>query len=248
MGTGLRKTINSLISPTKSGTAALKKYGMSMDDFRTKSGALKPLPKIMETINKHTDKLSKADKGAFFKAVFGTTGQQAAETLAQSSKALDGLVKKEREAEKTNYVQNLAQKNMASTQMQFKRLKTNLDAIAIDIGSSLLPAINKAIGAFSTWLQPGHEGARVLKDVKGGVKDLGDAVGNSSGTVLNYFGGLAEGLISVIKFDAKVISFFGHLVGGIVNLFHASKHSDGISVSLGKIAGAIIGIVGTLKY
>lgn len=251
-GTGLRKTINSLIAPTKGAQEALKKYGMSVDDFKNKDGSLKPLSKIMETINEHTDKLGKADKGAFFKAVFGTTGQQSAMVLAQNAKAMDELVKKEKDAEKTNYVQRLAQKNMQSTQMAMQRLKTNIDAIAIDIGNSLLPAVNQTIDAFSKFAGS-DEGQKTLKEIDKSFKGLAGTIADNAGNILNFFGGFVSGLADVVKFDSKVVSVFGDFGKAIKNMLpesvskRVSSFFSDFPNKLGKALGVVGGAILTFK-
>lgn len=242
-GTGLRKTINSLLAPTAAAQTALKKYGMSIDDFKDKKGALKSLPKIMETINKHTKDLGKADKGAFFKAVFGTTGQQAAETLAQSSKAMANLVEQERKAEKDNYVNRLAQKNMASTQMQAKILKQNLDAIAIDIGSTLLPQINKVVKAFSQWAES-SSGKSSLKEFKNEVAATGRVIGNNAGSIMNFLGGFAKGLMDVVSVTAKAVGGIGKLISWFGKFTGVGSNAPKI---LGEITGGLLGLTAVVK-
>lgn len=242
-GTGMRKVLNSLLAPTKGATDALKKYGMSMDDFKTKSGSLKQLPEIMKIINDHTKDLGKADKGAFFKAVFGTTGQQAAMVLSQNAKAMGELVEKEKKAESSNYVNRLAEKNMQSTQMQAKILKQNLDAIAIDIGSTLLPSMNKVIKAFSKWAES-TQGKSTLGEFKRGVESTGRVVANNSGNIMNFLGGFATGLMDVAKVSvdaAKVISW------PFREIMKMTGHSSDVAHGLGIVAGGLVGIVATLK-
>ena len=242
-GTGMRKVLNSLLAPTKGATAALQKYGMSMDDFKTKSGALKQLPDIMRIINKHTKDLGKADKGAFFKAVFGTTGQQAAMVLSQNADALDKLVQKEEKAERNNYVNRLAEKNMQSTQMQAKILKQNLDAIAIDIGSTLLPAMNQVVKAFSKWAES-SQGKNTLGEFRRGVESAGKVVARNSGNIMNFLGGFATGLMEVTKVSvgaAKIITW------PFREIMKLTGHSGDISHVLGLVAGGLVGIVATLK-
>ena len=198
----------------------------------------------MEIINEHTDKLGKADKGAFFKAVFGTTGQQSAMVLAQNAKAMDELVKKEKDAEKTNYVQRLAQKNMQSTQMAMQRLKTNIDAIAIDIGNSLLPAVNQTINAFSNFVGS-NEGQKTLKEIDKSFKGLAGTIADNAGSILNFFGGFVSGLADVVKFDSKVVNVFGDFGKAIKKMLpesvskRVSSFFDDFPNKLGKALGIV---------
>lgn len=242
-GTSLRKVINSLISPTKGASAALQKYGMSINDFKTKKGTLKPLSDIMKTINKHVGKLGKADRGAFFKAVFGTTGQNAAMILSQNAKEMGDLVKKEERAEKNNYVNQLAKKNMQSTQMQAKVLKTNIEAIAIDIGNVLLPSMNKVINAFSKWAESSN-GKSALGEFRKGVQAAGKVVANNAGNIMNFLGGFSTGLMDVAKVSVGAVKF---ITWPFREVAKYTGHSSDISRYLGIVAGGLVGIVATLK-
>lgn len=245
-GTGLRKTINSLTSPTKGATAALQKYGMTMDDFKTKSGALKSLPNIMRIINKHTKDLGKADKAAFFKAVFGTTGMQAARILADQADAMGKLVKQEKEAEKHDYVGDLAKKQMASTKMQLQLLKTRIQNIGVVLGSELLPAINKVGDAFNDWLKS-KNGKETIDALKDSMKALGKASGDSAPVVFNFLGGMVQGIAGVIKVASGFIKAVKGITGWFSKLFGISKHSGDIATFFGKVTGGIIGVIGAIK-
>ena len=253
-GTSLRKVIDSLLKPTRDAQTALKGVGLSVDDFKTKSGALKSLPQIFRLIEQHTAKLGKADKGAFFKALFGATGQQAGTILAQSmsqmakgNKNLEGLTKNIEKAEKGNgYVHKLAIKNMQSTQMQMQKLKMNVQDIAINMGKSLLPVVNQVATAFSDWLGS-KDGQKALKDFSDNVSGLGRVVGHNSKSIIAFLSGFVEGLSGVVKFSGKVLGFFGSLAGEIGKLTGASKLGSGLPKFIGETAGTILGLVGAYK-
>lgn len=242
-GTGLRKVFNSLTAPTKGAQEALQQYGMSVDDFKTKSGALKSLPEIMKTINKHTKNLGKADKAAFFKAVFGTTGQQAAMVLAQNAEQMQKLVDAEKKAEKHNYVHQLAEKNMATTQMQLQKLKTSIQDIAITMGNKLLPAINDVVAGFGKW-ESSKAGQKAIKDFGNAVAGVAKTIGRNSDSIMSFIGGFSEGLLGVIVPVAKFVGWIGKMVGGIGKFFGLSNKAP---QAAGIITGALIGIIGTFK-
>lgn len=253
-GTSLRKVIDSLLKPTRDAQTALKGVGLSVDDFKTKSGALKSLPQIFRIIEQHTARLGKADKGAFFKALFGATGQQAGTILAQSmsemakgNKNLGDLTKNIEKAEKGNgYVHKLAIKNMQSTQMQMQKLKMNIQDIAINMGKSLLPVVNQVATAFSNWLGS-KDGQKALKDFSDNVSGLGRVVGHNSKSIIAFLSGFVEGLSGVVKFSGKVLGFFGSLAGKIGKLTGASKLGSGLPKFIGETAGTILGLVGAYK-
>lgn len=244
-GTGLRKAINSLISPSKAGKAALQSVNLSLDDLKTKSGALKSLPSIMKLINKHTRELGKADKGAFFKALFGTTGMQAGMALAQNAEQLAKLTKEEKDAEKHNYIGRLAKKNMATAKGNMARLKQMVNAIAIDIGAQILPAINKVAYAASAWLGS-KNGQKTLEEITGATKGLGKAASSAAPAVISFTGGLVKGLAGVVKIwggAIKIVSSIGNFFGKIFSF----GHGGAISSTLGQITGVMIGLTATAR-
>lgn len=242
-GTGLRKVLNSLTAPTAGAQEALQKYGMSIDDFKTKSGALKSLPEIMKTINEHTKNLGKADKAAFFKAVFGTTGQQAAMVLAQNAQKMQELVDAEKKAEKHNYVHQLAEKNMATTQMQLQKLKTSIQDIAITMGNKLLPAINDVVAGFGKW-ESSKAGQKAIEDFGNAVAGVAKTIGRNSDSIMSFIGGFSEGLLGVIVPVAKFVGWIGKMVGGIGKFFGLG---DKVPQAAGIITGALVGLIGTFK-
>lgn len=252
-GTGMRKVLNSLLAPTKGATDALKKYGMSMDDFKTKSGALKQLPEIMKIINDHTKELGKADKGAFFKAVFGTTGQQAAMVLAQSTRAtkdsknaFEDLVKAEQRAEKHNYVHDLAQRNMQSTQMQLKLLQTNIQDLAITLGNKLLPAVNNVASAFGKWVAS-KQGQEALKEFSDSISGLAKGISKHSSVIFNFTGGLVTGFLNVFNYAGKAASALINVTDAFFKLPGMKGEGNKFAKYLGEGTGALIGLVTAFK-
>ncbi|MBB1079071.1 phage tail tape measure protein [Limosilactobacillus sp. STM2_1] len=253
-GTGLRKVINSILAPTDNAVAHLQKVGLSIDDFKKKDGSLKSMSDIFKLINDHTKDLGKAEKGAFFKALFGTTGQQAGTILAQSmdsmakgNKNLETLTENVKKAEKGNgYVHKLATKNMQSTQMEMKKLKMNIQDIAINLGNKLLPAVNDVAKAMSDWVGS-KDGQKAIGDFSDSVSSAGRAIGKHSKSIIQFIGGFVEGLSGVIRYGGKA-------AGAILNVYSAFGRITGLSKSnsnlpkyIGEATGAIIGIVGAFK-
>ena len=122
-GTGLRKVINSLQSPTKGAQAALSELGLSTSDFIDQSGKMKSMTDIFGILNEHTSKLTQSEQGSIFHALFGTTGQTAGSILANNATQLGELNKKVAEsADGQGYVATLAQKNMQTTKARLEQL------------------------------------------------------------------------------------------------------------------------------
>ena len=85
-------------------------------------------------------------------------------------------------------------KNMQTTQMQMKLLKTNVENIAIITGKQLLPAVNQVVTAFGKW-SASKVGQRDLKEFANSVADVALLIGRHSSSILSYLGGLSDGLI-----------------------------------------------------
>ena len=153
-GTGLRQVINSLVKPTKGGAAALDKLGLSAKDFVDKSGKMKSIPTIFGKINKamKLKGIDKNERGKIFKALFGTTGQQAGAILTENYKRVKELTGEAERATKTDYIGDLAKKNMNSAKAQIAIAKESLTNAGMDIAKNLLPVVTpliKDVGALA---------------------------------------------------------------------------------------------------
>ena len=244
-GTGLRQVINSLIKPTKGATAALKEAGLGVDDLQTKSGKLKSIDQIFQLINQHTKDMSKTDRGSFFKAVFGSTGQAAAQFLAESAGGLKAnddqltkLIDHIKQDEKTDYIGRLSRKNMQSAQMQIERLKRTAEAFEVTIGAALLPAVNKVGNAIAKWAVS-KEGTRTIKEFSSAAGNLANTVARHTKDVIAFGSGMVQGLKDGYHFIRPIVTGLSKVVG----LFsHSSKGSQSTARNLGRM----VGIFGTL--
>ena len=244
-GTGLRQVINSLIRPTKAAKVAFKQAGLSIDDFHTKSGKMKSVDKIFGEINEKTKSMSQTERGSFFKAVFGATGQQAAQILARSAKGMKNnrseltkLIEEIRHDEKTDYIGRLSRKNMQSAQMQIERLKQTGEAFEVTIGAALLPAVNKVGVAIGKWAVS-KEGQQSFKDANRWANDLGRTVTKSLPNVIAFGKGLGDG----VKGAATMMK---PLVSGIKFIGDALDKINGHSHTLSRWLGATVGFVGSI--
>lgn len=144
-GTGLRKVIQSLITPTASGQKALAKVNLSTKDFLTKSGKLKSMSAIFGTLNKHMKGLSGHEKNDIFHALFGTTGQQAGAILTENAKRLRELTKEVDNAGKRDYIGDLSKRNLNTPKAQLAIFKESLTNAGMDIAKNVLPTITPLV-------------------------------------------------------------------------------------------------------
>lgn len=152
-GTGLRKVISSLTSPTKAAEDSLKSIGLKVSDFIDKSGKLKSISQIFGLLAKHTEKLSNAKKVDLLHKVFGQTGQNAAgifltnaqAALKGTAEGVDELTAKVRKAEKNDYIGRLAKKNMNTLQGQLKILQQTWKVTETNFGQDVQPFLRDSV-------------------------------------------------------------------------------------------------------
>ena len=234
-GTGLQRILTRLAAPTDTARASLKKYNMSVDDFKTKSGKLKNVGEIFKQINKN---VPEADRLEFFNKVFGQTAQTAASYLSHSvslnkenSRSLAHVETQLKTAYSEDYVGKLARKNMNSAKNSEERFKYASQAIQIEIGRNMLPALSKA--------SQGMANAFGRKDTQRGLQVIAKGLGT-----------LATGLANVITFIGKhttTVKVFG---GALLTAFASVKLLDGIGKfrdMLPRLASGIRGIGTAVK-
>lgn len=234
-GTGLQRILTRLAAPTDTAKTALKKYNMSIDDFKTKSGKLKNVNDIFKEINKN---VPKADRLEFFNKVFGQTAQNAASILSRTSELSDknsqSLAHVENQlktAYSEDYVGKLARKNMNSAKNSEERWKYASQAIQIEIGRNMLPALQKA--------SVGMANAFGRKDTQRGLQAIGNGLGK-----------LTMALVDVVEFIGRhttTVKVFG---GALLTAFASVKLLDGIGKfrdMLPRLASGIRGIGTAVK-
>lgn len=231
-GTGMRQVLNSLIKPTKNADAALKSIGLSTKSFTDKSGKMKSMDDIFKLLNQHTSDLNKQQKGALFKALFGSTGESAGIILANNAKQLDELDGKVQKAgQNGKYVQDLANKNMNTAKANMNQLKMSSESVTVALGNALLPALTKTAQSLAKDL-----------DSKQGQRDL-DALAKGTGHVADSL----AGMISWMTKHTTTVKVFG---GALVAAFGAAKLLDAIGRTRRRINDlrAVISKIPTRKH
>ena len=140
-GTGLRKVINSLVTPTANGQKALASINLSTKDFLDKNGKLKSMSSIFKTLGDHMKGMTGKQKNDIFHALFGTTGQQAGAILTENANRLRELNKEVQNSAKRDYIGDLAQKNLKSPKVQLAIFKESLTNAGMDMAKYVLPAV-----------------------------------------------------------------------------------------------------------
>lgn len=222
-GTSMQRIFTRLAAPTSTATTAMKKYNLSIDDFRDKSGKLRNVNEIFKTINKN---VPKADRLEFFNKVFGQTAQNAAGILSRTaslsdrnSQSLAHVENQLKTAYSEDYVGKLARKNMNAAKNSEDRFKYASQAIQIEIGRNMLPALSKASQSMANAFgrkdtQRGLQViARGLGKVVMGLADVISFIGKHTTTVKVFGTAMLTAFAGV-----KLLSGIGKLRGALENL------------------------------
>lgn len=234
-GTGMQRIFTRLAAPTTTATAEMKKYNLSISDFKTKSGQLRNVNEIFKKINAN---VPKAERLQFFNKVFGQTAQNAAGILSRTadlsdrnSQSLAHVENQLKTAYSEDYVGKLARKNMNSAKNSEERWKYASQAIQIEIGRNMLPALQKA--------SVGMANAFGRKDTQRGLQAIGNGLGK-----------LTMALVDVVEFIGRhttTVKVFG---GALLTAFASVKLLNGIGKfrdMLPRLASGIKGIGTAVK-
>lgn len=218
-GTSLQEVLQHITKITPQGTQALKRLGLSVDDFQTKSGKLKSIPEIFSMINKGMNDagIKGANRLKTMNQIFGTVGGNAANILASNTKQLRELEGQIKKAEQDNYVAKLAKKNSQTVKMEMARAKTSIQAVTMQLGQAFMPAIANASEA----LAKGLTTKRAQREINALSKEMAN-FGNAVAKYLVAHGhdlwDIAEALgkigLAIGEGALKTLStFFGILTG-----------------------------------
>lgn len=203
-GTGLRKVINSLITPTTSGQKALSKLNLTTKDFVGKSGKLKSMSSIFATLNSHMKGMSGKEKNDIFHQLFGTTGQQAGAILTENAKRLRELNREVERSGKRDYIGDLSKRNLNTPKAQLAIFKQSLTNAGMDIAKNILPSVTPLI---KDVLKLAQSFGKLPNSVKKAIAGF-TLFTAGAGPVLLMLGKLTSGV-------GKVASGFASIAGGI---------------------------------
>lgn len=206
-GTGLRKVINSLSTAVKnidSADSPLKKLGITKSDLVDSSGNLKSLSDIMGVLGEKTKNMGTAEKNVVFNSLFGTTGQQAGEILADNANKLRDLNKEVANSTKNDYVGKLAEKNMGTAQNAMNRFKAVSKDVQMTLASAVLPTVSQLAESMSHVVDSkGFRG--MMNTLSSGI----ETVGNKLQGMFRYIDKNSAAFTSMGKSVATIIGEFG---------------------------------------
>lgn len=233
-GTGLRKMLQSLASPSASAKKALQQLGLTFQDFQTKSGNFKSLPKMFGLLNERMKGLGRVQKIDLLKKIFGTTGANAASVLSDNVNQLRELSKEIKKAGNGNYVATLAKRNATTAKMEMARAKQAIEAVSMTIGKSLLPAISSTGAAIAKNLSS-KKTERKLNDLSQSMAKVGTSIGKYIGNHINDIIKLSTALAKISTTVAttafKTMAFPFTALGKALSFITGGKVGSGLAAT-----------------
>lgn len=233
-GTSLSRAINAIIKPAPLGVKALQQLGLSVQDFRDKAGRLDSLPTIFGKLNKAMKHLTKPERRAALKDLFGQYGSIAGSILTEQYKKLDKLADETQKAVKNDYVTRLANKNMDTAKRQAQRAKQAIEAVSMTIGKSLLPSISKAGEAIAKGLSS-KKTQRELDDLSKSMAKVGTSIGKYIGNHINDIIKLSTALAKISTTVAttafKTMAFPFTALGKALSFITGGKVGSGLAAT-----------------
>lgn len=233
-GTGLRKMLQSLASPSASAKKALQQLGLTFQDFQTKSGNFKSLPKMFGLLNERMKGLGRVQKIDLLKKIFGTTGANAASVLSDNVNQLRELSKEIKKAGNGDYVATLAKRNATTAKMEMARAKQAIEAVSMTIGKSLLPAISSTGAAIAKNLSS-KKTERELDGLAKSMAKVGTSIGKYIGNHINDIIKLSTALAKISTTVAttafKTMAFPFTALGKALSFITGGKVGSGLAAT-----------------
>lgn len=264
-GTHLRNAILSLQTPTKDGTEALAKMGMTYEDMYDEAGNLRSLPEIFQQMSTAMEGMTQQSKDAIISGIFNKTDLAAINALVGTDA--------DRWDEVTAAVENSkgAADKMAATQLDnlagdITLFQSALEGAKIAVSDQLTPALRNfvkfgtdSISQLTAAFQEG--GLSGALDALGGIVDQGiqilfdalpKALEAGSQLLMAVITGILNNLPTLITAATElVLTLVDDIVENLPTLLDSMVEvvfaiADGIIEALPKLIPAVIQIILTI--
>lgn len=145
-GTSLKTFLSNLVPTTKPAIKAFKDLGLNVgksgNAFIDAQGNYRSLTEIAGILHKATDGLSESQKQVALETIFGSDAIRAAAVI--SNAGAEGFKNLNAEMNKSTAAE-VAATRLDNTAGSIEQLKGSLETLAISIGTTLLPALNKLV-------------------------------------------------------------------------------------------------------
>lgn len=198
-GTHLRNMILSLQTPTKDGTEALEKLGMSYADMYDEAGNMRSLPEIFQQLQGAMEGMTQESKDAIISGIFNKTDLAAVNALVGTNK--------DRWDEVANAIANAdgAAEAMANTQLDnlngdVTLFKSALEGAQIAMSDKMTPTLRN-------FVQLGTKGLSDMTDAfkKGGLNAAMESFGTFLSTALTQ---VIDTIPTIVEAAATLLTAF----------------------------------------
>lgn len=246
-GTHLRNIILSLTSPTDKAADAIKKLGIQVTDSK---GNIRDLNDIMKDFDKKLTGISDSKKTNIISSIFNKTDISAVNALIKGCGSefenLNNEIKNSNGA-----AQDMADTMNSSLKGQITLLKSQIEGIAIKLGTKLMPIVKKVVDKISdlaTWISNlNDEQIETAIRIGAIVAAIGPLI-TITGKMINIFGGATKTIGTVIQAIGVMkgtVTSTSTAVNGLANAF--SIITNPITLTCAGIGLAIVGIVTAVK-
>lgn len=243
-----------MMAPTKVSAGAMKDLGLKVRDAH---GNMKPLPAILEQVAKATAHMSKAERDAVLKNLWGTAGMKAMIPLLETvknktgdastswnafSKALDNAAGTTAKANKSLDTQAAEmQKNIGA---KIEQLGGNWEALtntAMQANQNVTGAVLDMLNSILTWAQGSNSAiAQVIQGFIGISPVLGPVMTAVSGFIVQF-----KNITGVIKAFVSPVGLALAVLAGLSAIFaKAYSSSSNLRKSISEIGTAFSSVFG----
>lgn len=151
-GTHLRNAILSLQTPTKDGTEALAKLGMTYKDMYDEAGNLRSLPEIFQQMSGAMEGMTQQSKDAIISGIFNKTDLAAVNALlGTTTERWDELGTAI--ADSAGAAERMADTQLDNLSGDITLMKSAFEGLQISISDKLTPAIRKVVQSITKMIE-----------------------------------------------------------------------------------------------
>lgn len=251
-GTALRGALTRLLKPSKQNIEGFKKLGINVEDF--KKGTL-TMPDIIDKIKKHTKGWTQEQRSAAIAMAFGTEAQAGMNALINAGS--DELRKYTKGAEQAGgTTKKIADQLNNTDAAKFERFKASVQALGIEVGQKLLPALMPIVEKITDWVEAfGKLDSSTQQTIVklalfgaalGPVLSAVGRVGTGIGTLTKGFGTLATGIgkIAGKRAAATALTEIGSAAAGSTGAISGVGTASTVAAGGLGTLGAALGVAG----
>lgn len=230
-GTALRSMLNGLTPTSKRATEMVAQLGLSFHDAQ---GNFRPMADIAQQLHDKLGGLTQATRAQALETIFGTYGQQAANTLMQGG--ADAVNKYTKAANDQTTTNKLAQAAMSGVSGAVERAKGSIETAALMIGQVLAPYVEQAAGIIEMLA---NRFASLPSSVQGIIIALG-GVAAVIGPLLVGFGFVATAIAAIGLPVIGVVAGLALLGAALVAAYqHSAAFRAGVAQAFAAVSAVV---------